>query len=270
MAISKAELKKLRSLKTKKGRTEQKRFWVGGVRVLEEAHKFKFMPVRLFFCQAHLSERAGRLIELYKVKKIVCSMVTSRELQFLTDTETSQGVIGVFDTPEMNLSKLYKPSYRRVLLCDMISDPGNLGTLVRSALAFEFDLIIATDKSVELYSPKVVRSSAGAMFGIPAARASGLELIDFKSSTKARVLAAVSNGKNANFEMAIENEFRKNNAPVILAIGSEADGLSDDVLAMADSKLSVQHCNKVESLNAAVAGSVLMQMIYRITKKEFE
>lgn len=267
MAISKAELKKLRLLKTKKGRSEQNSFLVGGTRVLEEAHKFNFLPLKVLFSPEQLSERGLALVGQFKSANVEVSRVSQSDLQSLSDTETSQGILGVFRTAETNLSKLYKPSIRKVLLCDRISDPGNLGTLIRTALAFGFEMIMVTDYSVEIYNPKVVRSSAGAVFGISAANISFTELSEFKKSNKARLLAAVSPGSKSDNINESSLLKLQNDEVLILAIGSEAEGLSKEVHSQADMKVTIEHNSEVESLNAAVAGAILMNKVYQNAQK---
>ncbi len=264
MAISKAELKNLASLKAKKGRTAEGRFMAEGVRVLEEAIKFNFLPEILLYSNADLSERGKMLISQFQSKKIESTAVSTKELNAICDTETGQGIVGVFDVPTGNLSKLYKPACRRVLLCDRINDPGNLGTLIRTALAFEFDIMAVTDNSVEMFSPKVVRSSAGAIFGLPLAKTSYLELKQFKVSSNATLAAAVARPDNMKGIIGISQKDLSERSPMILAIGAEADGLSQDVLTLADFTISISHSSQVESLNAAVAGAILMQEIYAI------
>ena len=262
MAISKAELKKLGSLKTKKGRSTENLFMAEGVRVLEEALKFDFLPLKLFFSQPDVSERGKELVKQFKSKKIEIIAVSSKGMDAISDTETAQGIAAVFNVPESKLSKLYKPSYRRVLLCDRISDPGNLGTLVRTALAFEFDMMLVTDNTVEVFSPKVVRASAGAIFGLPTGRASYEELEQFKMFSNANLVAAVAQysvGNNMNEKS--EWDFTEKSLQ-ILAIGSEAEGLSEEILSVADYTTTIKHSSKIESLNAAVAGAILMHNIF--------
>jgi len=262
LAISKAELKKLGSLKTKKGRNAENRFMAEGVRVLEEALKFDFLPLKLLFSQADISERGREIVKQFKSKKIEIIEVSSKEMDTISDTETAQGIAAVFNVPESKLSKLYKSSYRRVLLCDRINDPGNLGTLVRTALAFEFDMMLVTNNTVEMFNPKVVRASAGAIFGLPTAHASYQELEQFKMSSNASLVAAVAqhNIRNNMNEKSEWDLTRK--SPQILAVGSEADGISKEVLSMTDYAITIRHSSKIESLNAAVAGAILMHNIY--------
>ena len=257
MKLTKEELKKIKSLNSKKGRKEQREFAVGGVRLLEEALNHEFLPKELLCASAVFSERGQKLITAFKKLKVTVIELSSREIESISDTKSSQGILAVFDTPEQELSKLYKQYYRRLLLCDEITDPGNLGTLARSALAFKFDMMLVSKKSIELYNPKVVRSSAGALFKLPIANVSYEELKDFKSRKKARLVASKASGNNSMRELPLSP-----NRPIILAIGSEAAGLSERVLQLSDCVVSIAHSTKVESLNAAVAGSIIMKQMY--------
>lgn len=268
MAISKAELKKLISLKSKKGRCKENSFLVGGIRLMEEALKSAVLPVKVYCAMEVLTDRGRKLITELKSKKIRVLAVAKREIEAISDTDSPQGVAGLFKIPKTDLSKLYKLSSRKLLLCDQINDPGNLGTLMRSALAFGFDMMLVTDNTVELYNPKVVRSSAGAIFQLPIATITYNELNQFKELRNVKIAAAVSpqSGINDSFEMASANH--DGDDLLMLAIGSEAEGLSNEVLEMSDCKISIKHEAKVESLNAAVAGSILMYQIFQETRKQ--
>ena len=261
--MTKEELKKVKCLNSKKGRKEQRKFAVGGVRLLEEALKHKFLPKMLLYASVVLSERGQTLIKAFKKLKVTVNELSLREIEAVSDTKSSQGILAVFDTPGQDLTKLYKPYYRRLLWCDEITDPGNLGTLARSALAFEFDMLLVSAKSIELYSPKVVRSSAGALFKLPAVIVSYEELENFKGKRKARLIAARASANKSMTELSLSS-----NNPIILAIGSEAAGLSERVLKLSDAVVSIAHSSRVESLNAAVAGSIIMKQIYDRDKNQ--
>lgn len=261
--MTREELKKIKALNSKKGRKEQRKFAVGGVRLLEEALRHKFMPKMLLYASALLSNRGQELVAAYKKLKLAVNELSSKEIEAVSDTKSSQGILAVFETPEQDLTKLYKPYYRRLLLCDEITDPGNLGTLARSALAFEFDMMLVSRKSIELYNPKVVRSSAGALFKLPVANISYEELEDFKDRKKARLIASKASSNNSMTELTLNS-----NNPIILAIGSEAAGLSEKVLKLSDAVISIAHSPQAESLNAAVAGSLIMKQIYDRDKNQ--
>lgn len=267
MALSKAEIKKLKALDSRKGRKEQNRFIVGGVRLLEEAAGSKMLPETVYFAKSGISARGNKLVEQFSQSDIPTIAISNRELNQISDTDSPQGILAAFMTPDNRMSKLYKPSFRRLLLCDRISDPGNLGTLARSALAFEFDMLLVTDKSVELFSPKVVRSSAGALFSMAAANISMSELVEFKVNSGAKIVAAIAGKDTSESDLNRLISMAKTKSPLILAIGGEAEGLSEELVNISDFNVSITHNKNIESLNAAVAGSILMSRIYESTNE---
>jgi RNA methyltransferase, TrmH family len=262
MSITRAELKDIQSLRTKKGRKEKKRFIAEGVRVLEEALRSELAPERVFYAPAALSERGERLVSGFQSRRVTTSEVSARQLQAMSDAETTQGIVGVFRMPDCRLDKLYRSEYRRLLLCDGLADPGNLGTLIRSALAFEFDLVMVTQKTAEAYAPKVVRSSAGAVFGVPVAEVSVDELLSFAGQHDLSLIAADIHG---NDDMpTLEGTVKTH--PFVLAVGSEAGGVSRKIRDGAGLLIRIGHSRRVESLNSGIAGSILMKQIYDMLK----
>lgn len=251
-------LKHIQSLRTKKGRKEQGAFIAEGVRLLEEAIRLRFLPTDVYLSRALLSERGALLVDKFRLKNIPVHEVSAKQLERLSETRTPQGIIGVFDTPRSDLIELSPKGIRRLLLCERISDPGNLGTLLRSALAFGFDPVVLTASSVEPYSPKVVRSSAGAVFGLRILQASSPDAIDWLMRHKLPVIAADGRGECDN--PALERRVKA--GPVALALGSEAEGLSPDIIQASRLVHRVPHETIVESLNVAVAGSILMKQVY--------
>ncbi len=262
MPITRAELKDIQSLRTKKGRKEKKRFIAEGVRVLEEALRSELAPERVFYASAALSERGERLVHEFESRRVTVTEVTARELRAMSDAETTQGIVGVFPMPDCRLDKLYRSEYRRLLLCDGLADPGNLGTLIRSALAFEFDLVMVTKQTAEAYAPKVVRSSAGTVFGIPIAEVAPDELLSFAGQHDVSLIAADIHGDDD--PSALERTVKAH--PFVLAVGSEASGVSRKIRDSAGLLIRIGHSPHVESLNSGIAGSILMKQIYDMLK----
>ena len=262
MSLTKTELKDIQSLLTKKGRKLKKKFLAEGVRLLEEAARHRMRPEAIYYSEAALSERAQILIERFRKQAVSAEPIPLRQLESLADTESTQGIVAVFREPSTALAELYRPAYRRILLCEHISDPGNLGTLIRSALAFEFGLVILTGDSAEPYSPKVVRSSAGTIFGMPVAVSESTDLLAFVAEHRMFLLAADIAGQAAGVQL---RQIRKDQS-LLLAVGSESHGLSPETLASASARVRIEHAESVESLNVAVAGSILMKEVYELTK----
>lgn len=256
--ITNKELKYIKTLHNKKGRKETGKFIAEGVRLLEEAVKSKFYPEKLYYCDFVLSERADSVLKIFKKKPgISIEEISKSQLETITQTEEPQGIVAVFKTPDKKLTELYWPKHRKLLLCDNISDPGNLGTLIRSAAAFEFDLVILTGNCAEPYSPKVVRSSAGGIFVPEIAEGNLDEVLGFVASEKMLLIATDLKGKTDK----LPSNIRKRK--IVLAIGSESEGLSVDILRKAPVKLRIEHSRKIDSLNAAIAGSILMSKLYK-------
>jgi len=258
VTITRTELKKIRSLRNKKGRLERGLFAAEGVRLLEESLRHQFLPVVIYYTPALLSERGMALVDKFRFKRIPATVISSRQMQLVADARTSQGILGVFPIPSVDLAQLYRRQFRRVLLCESLSDPGNLGTLARSALAFGFELVLLAGTSAEVYSPKVVRASAGAIFGLKVARIRLPELLEFARMEGFKLVAATGNGQTDGMELKSIVDLHK----LIVAIGSEAKGLSSGIVENCDLLWRIDHTKAVESLNAAVAGSIIMKQVF--------
>lgn len=231
--------------------------------MLEEAFRHNRLPEKLYAAPSQLSERGNELVTNFRMGRAKIAEVSARQLESLSDARTSQGLVGVFDTPSTRLAELYSDSFRKLLLCDGLSDPGNLGTLIRSALAFDFDLVILTGNCAEPFAPKVVRSSVGAAFGVPIAIAGHDETVEVMNSHGVQLITADISGKDdpERLEAAVKG------GRVALAVGAEADGVSDEIRSHSKLLLRIVHENGVESLNSAVAGSILMKQIYDISRR---
>ena len=181
------------------------------------------------------------------------AVLLSREVfDSVADTATPQGIAGMLPIPVVK-----RPAPRNagaVLVLENVQDPGNVGTLIRSAAAFGALEVLLVGECANPWSPKVLRSSAGAVFQMPVQK---LELREALATVRGerRVFAAVVSG-----EGAVSSTEAKLERPVLM-IGSEGRGLSPEALASADQRVIIP-CG-IESLNAAVAGSILLYECYR-------
>jgi len=263
MSITRNEIKKIKSLRTGKFRKAENMFPCEGIRLLEESLHFRTAPKVVYFSEYMLNERGFKLIERFKKRKVPVYDISASDMKTVSDTGSPQGILAVFETPSTDLFKLYRPDYRKLLLCENISDPGNLGTLIRSAVAFGFEMVILYGQAPEPYAPKVVRSTAGAIFAVKIAVVDRTALPVFVKKERIRLIATDMKGKDCNLIL----KKSLNNRKLMLAIGSEADGLSREILDNADDIVRIGHLNHVESLNAAVAGSIIMKQIYDLYRR---
>ena len=142
----------------------------------------------------------------------------------------------------------------KILILDNIQDPGNLGTIIRSAVAFNIDTIVLSNDTVDLYNPKVVRANQGMMFHINILRRNTIKFInELKNKDYKIVGTKVTNGHNVK-EASIYSHFA-------LVIGNEGKGISKDIEELCDEYLYIKMNEQCESLNASVAASILLYEI---------
>ena len=224
-------------------------FAVEGIRILEEALQSAFEPEWVIYTE-DLDQRGRQLLENYQALHIPCDPVTTEVLEAASDTETPQGMLGVFPLVSLPLP----PSPRLLVILDSLRDPGNLGTLMRTSLAANVDGLLLSPGSVDPFSPKVVRSAAGAHFKLPVHNATWSEIADMTQDLPL-LLAEMEKGPSL-WETDLTG-------PVGIILGSEAHGPGPEARELASTSVHIPISSSIESLNAAVAGAVLLFEINR-------
>ena len=253
---SKTKTLLIERLKTRKGRPREGLVLVEGVRCVQEAldagvgARFAVRSPRL------LGSEAGRALAADISRRgVPVDEIADPDLERLSDTEHPQGVLLVCEEPTRRLPDLPAPARRGTLLLDGIQDPGNLGTLIRAARGFGAALAVALDGSVDPWNAKAVRASAGACFHMDVVRAPWAEVGPWLEAHNVEVLAASPDGRDVS-----EVE------PVLawaLAVGNEGAGLRPEIVGAAAHKIAIPMVSGVGSLNAAVAGSILLYILTR-------
>jgi TrmH family RNA methyltransferase len=232
-----------------KERQEANAFVAEGVRLVEEALKADW-PFQFVLRGKKLSERGQVLIRNLEKKGYDIEMVTESILDSISETESSQGILAVLNIRENPLPQ----PLTFVLIPDHIRDPGNLGTLLRAALAAGVEAVLVPPETADPFSPKVVRSGMGAHFRIPIQRSIWDE-INTTTSGLNLYLADVKGGSPY-----WDKDFRN---PIALIIGGEEKGASQEARNRAVSMVSIPMPGMCESLNAAMAGAILMFEVVR-------
>ncbi len=196
---------------------------------------------------------AGLVSEVYTTKKMKLQagisqyIINDSVLEKISSNVNPDGIVFLAKMPKVELSKKDKLIY-----IDNIQDPGNLGTIIRTALAFGYDGVILNEHTVDPFSDKVVSASKGAIFKIPVFFD---ELKKYKEKNKV-VVSTLSDNSVSLEELRI-------NGPFILVLGNEGKGVSDETLALSDTNVKID-MQGIDSLNVAIAGGILM---YEISKK---
>lgn len=230
-------LKKLKALAKNKGRKKYGQFLVEGPQVLEEIRNIK-EPIEVYVKESY----QGPLDPALKVTRVQDDLFNQ-----ITPTVQSQGVLALY---EIETRKLEKLPQGLILYLDGISDPGNLGGLIRSAVSFNVSAILLSEDCVDIYNPKVVRSTMSAFFKLPFYQLNHEDLLTFTSH---QLLAADLSGQDLDDYVWEENS--------ILILGNEAHGVSQDLKNHAK-KLTIPMERSMESLNVNVAGSICMYDCY--------
>ena len=249
-----AVLKELRRAFAHGELTEDGECAIEGLRIVEEAIRSGLRFRAVFF-----SESGKRLTErlMPQLKANVETLVLPDKLfASAVPSETPQGVAALVRVKQFKLQDVLgggQTDGRPALVVGVvgIQDPGNLGTLLRSAEAFDATGVVLGEKTVSAYNSKVVRASAGSLFRIPMVRTKSTEVVSQLRERGIRLLATSSHQGTPLHEARLAE-------PLAIFIGSEAAGVPREVLSMVDEVIAIPHSSKVESLNAGVAASIVL------------
>jgi TrmH family RNA methyltransferase len=194
-----------------------------------------------------------------RLADLECVEVADAEIAALADTEHPQGVLLVCREPALGPADL--PPTGLLLVLDAVQDPGNVGTLVRSAVAFGFDGVLCLDGTVDPWGAKAVRASAGMVFRIPVVSLAGTEAAALLASLGCPVLVASAEG--IPVEEVVSRGGSTERDGWTLVVGNEGAGVREELRAVASAVVAVPMSGPAESLNVGIAGSILMQQIAR-------
>jgi len=239
----------LASLAHSKYRKEHRLFLVEGVHAARELLRSRW-PVKSVIIADTFSDRD--IIE--KAEKYGLERVGIRTIQKIATTKTPQDIIAVAAIPENNPGKL--TSHNKVLIADGVKDPGNLGTIIRTAEALGFGAVVTTAGSVDVFNPKVVRATQGAMFFIDIAQRVAVGDIINRLRSSHTIYALAVEGDSDLSSAAIDEK-------AALVIGSETRGVCDELLTASRHRVRIPLPGKSESLNAAVAAGIAMYLFGR-------
>jgi TrmH family RNA methyltransferase len=253
--LTKSEAKLIHALKTRAGREKHDAFVVEGVRVAEDlitaGIDLKFAVV----APSLEDSRRGRALSEALLARTTVRRVRDADLAELSATETSQGIIVVVRTPHPRLDGLQLSGRAVVLMLDAVQDPGNLGTLIRSAEAFAATCVLALPGTVDYWNPKVVRAAAGAAFRVPLIAELPERVWTWLADNAFTVCGADARGSSLNDVRSARR--------IALVVGNEGSGLRAQTRAHVAKMIAIPMPGPADSLNVAVAAGILLYELSR-------
>lgn len=264
MIISKVneKIKYINSLKDKKYRDKYNKYIIEGIKIVDEHISSRGTPLEFIVLSKELLFNAHGGEELYnKIKEYNNIIEVDKKIfEHLSDTETPQGILIVVDKKKNTIESL-KESIKgnnKFVILDKVSDAGNMGTIIRTAISFGIKNIICIKGTVDAYSSKVVRSTMGAIEKVNIYYLTYDELKDIKADFKENEYVIVGTDLGANNYL---NE-TKPNRKTIYILGNEANGISEEIKVMCDQFVKIPMEEIQESLNVSIAGAILMYNSY--------
>ena len=225
------KIKDAASLRVKKYRQEKGLFLMEGLKNLEMA--LRFGKVKEIYTSIGLP-KIGQDIETYKVNDEI--------IRKLASSENPEGVVFIC---EFVKPKKDKKDYKKIIYLDHISDPGNLGTMIRTAVAFNYDAVIISEGSVDLYNEKVLAATKGAIFAIDI-------FSDDIDNYNYPIIVSTLNEKSVPLNTA------KKPDSFVLVLGNESHGVSKEICEKATDFVKIEMSDNIDSLNVAIAAGILM------------
>jgi TrmH family RNA methyltransferase len=267
-SVNNQRVKDVANLKLKKYRTESGLFFAEGLRAVQEAVEYAEVT-DLFFTAAE-EEKLNEILEAAKEKGVRLYQADAKVMAKLSDTKTPQGVLAVVRIPEQSLQKLRPGSFplkadkqrhsagmetdnnAPVIVLDRIQDPGNLGTIIRTADAVGALGIILLEGCVDAYSPKTVRASMGSLFHLPVVQ--GIfpeEALTWCYRHGYEPAATAMKGAANLYKTDISKK-------MAFIFGNEANGVSEELQAAAETRLFIPMAGQAESMNVAMAAGIVL------------
>jgi len=256
-------IKEIKALKEKKYRDQKGLYFIEGIRFIEEAIKEKELISKVLVSEKIGEVKGGKEILKQLEEANFSSIYTVPNKLYLevTDTENPQGILAVMHKKSVSIESVYDNKNFFVVL-DSIQDPGNMGTIIRTADAAGATAVIVSKGCVDVYNPKVLRATMGSIFHIPICYCENI--LETLQSLKAKgivLCAAHLSGSKSYFDLNYKNN-------IAIIIGNEANGISDSVAALSDELVKIPMEGKSESLNASIAAGLLIYEVLRCRMKQ--
>lgn len=249
------KVKYTKSLLKSKNRNKESKFIIEGYRILTLAIECN-AKIDYVFINEDFEKKTEHVefLEILKSKNINTYKTTNKIFNGLVDTESTQGILAVVKFNQRTIQENLKDEHRFVVILDRIQDPGNMGTIIRTADAAGVDAIIALKGCVDIYNPKVIRSTMGSIFDMNIIHATQEESVRLLKLKNFDIVSSYLDTDNYYDKV-------KYNYKTALVIGNEANGINDELVSKSDVLVKIPIYGKAESLNAAISSAILMYEI---------
>ncbi len=254
---SNSTIKEIKSLYKRKERWKKQLFLVEGIKIVEECMDNGYPITNIVYSDELFNVRGGEAF-FNKIKSYDRLInVPDKLYKDICDTENPQGVLAVAKFEINSAESIKDKNNPFLLLLDEVQDPGNMGTIIRTADAFGIDGIIITEGCVDVYNPKVVRSTMGSIFRVPIYHElDGRKIIEEFKKQNINIYSSSLKGS----QYIQDTNFKEGS---ILIIGNESRGVSHTLYSLSDKLISIPMIGEAESLNVAVASSIIMYEVMR-------
>ena len=251
-SLNNPTIKNIRLLqRSSRARKKQRLFVIEGVRLIEDALNSGLVFNLVLFID-DLTIRGRVLIDELEYQGLRIEQISTQVLLSISDTKTPQGILAVAPIPEIHHPEILD----LILILDAIRDPGNLGTILRTAGASAVQAVFISPDSVDPYSPKVVRAGMGAHFSLPIYQQEISQICELKNRRGLKIILADSTEGIEYTKIDLKQ-------PVGLIIGGEAEGAGEASKQIADEYIHIPMTGGTESLNAAVSTGIILFEIVR-------
>ncbi len=254
--IQKKEIKYLASLKQKKFRLINQEIIIEGSKLILDAIKNNQEIIKIIYCKK--DETFSKIRSWAKEHNIPLNLCSHKDAEKISDTKNSQQIFALlkFKLPK-KIDEIDLTLNNNIIVMDGISDPGNLGTILRTCSWFGYNNIMLSNECVEFNSPKTIRAAMGAHFYMKNIYKDSIQnIIKFLKQKKYEIIVADLNGTNLN-------KFKLKTKKWALILGNESKGISNDSINGANQIITIEGANKIESLNVAEAGSIIMYYLFK-------
>ena len=254
-------IKRLRKLQQKKYRDSSGQFVIEGINLVEEAIQ-KGIAIDSLLISDTFSEKE-RLSNL-DLAGIRYEIIQHTLFEKLTDARNGVGVLAIVNKPRYAKTEVYRfmQNGANCIVLDRLQDPGNIGTIVRTAVAAGYEAVIVLKGTADIYSPKVLRATAGMVFDVPILFLSGTEeLVKLADEADKKIAVTTPIGGKPYYDCDLSED-------IFLVIGNEGNGIADELIDAAHVRVTLPMCGSIESLNAAVSAAILMYERVRPKRNE--